>query len=199
MTGFIAALAVLVALAALTAYGFSENGLRMSSQMAWRFAFFVFFASLVAGPLCNLGPFGLCRYLGPQRRQLVWSFCAAFGVYLLSMFVPNLLLPPSLHHEGLTGGMMLFIAFSGALAATMAYAASPHAGLMLGAPAQRAVLAIAATYFWLGYTLTALARISGPHRPDLFYGASLCLMIMALLLRFAERFMVKWKGEAAAS
>jgi len=38
--------------------------------------------------------------------------------------------------------------------------------------------AAAAVYFWLCYCLMALARISGPHRPDDYYGLSLCLMVI---------------------
>jgi hypothetical protein len=44
-------------------------------------------------------------------------------------------------------------------------------------------------YFWLCYALMALARISGPHRPDAYYGISLCLMVAALLLRYADHWL----------
>ena len=193
LSGFTAIVAALASLMVIASGGFSESALRLGSLVAWRVAFVVFFAMLTAGPLCNLVPFGLCHALGRQRRQLIWSFAAAFGVYLLSVLVPNLVLPPTQVHEGLTGGMILFVLFAGALVAAMAYAATPHAAMALGVKAQRAVLAIAATFFWLDYTMTALARISGPHRPDLFYGLSLSLMILALLLRFVDRLLFKWK------
>ena len=191
LSGFIATVAVLVVLTAISAQGLSDNAFRMGSQLAWWFAFFVFFAMLVAGPVCNLGPFGLCRFLGPQRRQLVWSFCAAFDVYLLSVFLPNLLTPAS--QDGLTG-MTLFILFGGILTAVMAYSATSGAAAFLGQRSQRAILAIAATYFWLSYSLEGLSRISGPHRPDLFASLSVSLMVVALLLRFADRFKMKWTG-----
>jgi hypothetical protein len=194
LSAFVAALAVLVTLATASAHGFSENGLRLASQMAWRFACFVFFALLVAGPLCRLTPFGLCRFLGPQRRQLIWGFCAAFGVYLASVLLPAMLAPLALHQDGTTE-MSAFVLFSGAVAACMAFAATPLAAVRLGVKAQRALLALAATYFWLIYALSGLARISGPHRPDLFYGLSLSLMIAALILRFLQRVAAKWTGE----
>jgi hypothetical protein len=196
LSGFTTLIAILIVLTAISAQGFSGNGFRLGSQLAWRFAFFVFFAMLAVGPICNLAPFGFCRFLGPQRRQLVWSFCAAFDVYLLSVFVPNLLLPAALQQDGVSAGMTLFILFGGALVAIMAYAATSHAATLLGERAQRAILAVAATYFWLCYALAGLGRISGPHRPDWFYGVSLCLMIVALLLRFADRFKMKWTGAA---
>jgi hypothetical protein len=48
------------------------------------------------------------------------------------------------------------------------------------------VLATATAYFWLCYSIMALARISGPHRPDAFYGISLSLMVVGLLARYAN-------------
>ena len=42
------------------------------------------------------------------------------------------------------------------------------------------------------YSLMALAHLSGPHRPDGFYGFSLMLMIAALLMRFGERLAEHW-------
>jgi hypothetical protein len=54
------------------------------------------------------------------------------------------------------------------------------------------MLATAAGYFWLCYALMALARISGPHRPDAWYGFSLVLMVAALLARYADH----WFGQS---
>ncbi len=198
LTAFTASLAVAATVTVMAAYGFSENGLRLGSQTAWRFAFFVFFGALVAGPLCRVTPFGLCRALGPQSRQLMWSFCAALGVYLASMIVPNTLGPQSLHHEGLTAGMMLFVTFCGVLTATMAYAVTAQASRNWGATPMRAIRAVGIAYFWLTYALTGPSHISGPHRPDMFYGLSLGLMIVALLVCFADRFLVKWRGSQSS-
>jgi len=52
---------------------------------------------------------------------------------------------------------------------------------------RRVLLGIAVIYFWLCYSVMALARISGPHRPDDYYGISLCLMVLGLLARYADR------------
>jgi hypothetical protein len=191
LTAFVAGAATVIVMAA---NGFSENGLRLGSQTAWRFAFFVFFAALVAGPLCRVTPFGLCRALGPKSRQLIWSFCAALCVFLASIIVPNTLGPQSLHHEGLTAGMMLFVVFCGVLTATMAYAATAHASREWGDKPMRAIRGVGMAYFWLTYALTGLSHISGPNRPDMFYGLSLGLMIVALSICFADRFLIKWRG-----
>jgi hypothetical protein len=56
------------------------------------------------------------------------------------------------------------------------------------------MLGVGMACFWLAYALTGLARISGPHRPDAFYGFSLSLMMIALLLRFADRLVARIKS-----
>jgi hypothetical protein len=53
---------------------------------------------------------------------------------------------------------------------------------------RRILLGAGLCCFWLAYALTGLEHISGPHRPDGFYGVSILLMIAALLLRFADDF-----------
>jgi len=195
LTGFVAAVAALLTLATIAAVGLGENGIRVGSLMAWRFSFFVFVAALVAGPLCRIAPFALCRFIGPQGRQLIWSFCGAFGVYLASVLIPNLLRLPLPQHGGLDIGMLLFVVFCGLLAAVMAYAASPQAALKLGDKPQRAILVVGVSYFWLTYAASGLSHIYGPHRPEMFYGLSVSLLVVALLLRFLDRFLAKWNGQ----
>ena len=192
LTGFTAAVAALLTLATIAAVGLGENGIRVGSQMAWRFSFFVFVVAVVAGPICRIAPFGLCRFIGPYGRQLIWSFCAAFGVYLASVLVPNLLRLPLPQQAGLDIGMLLFVLLCGVLAAVMAYAASPQAALRLGDKPQRAILVVGVGYFWLTYAASGLSHISGPHRPEMFYGFSVSLLVLALLLRFLDRFLTKW-------
>ena len=58
-----------------------------------------------------------------------------------------------------------------------------------GDKTRRALLATAMIYFWGCYAVMALSRISGPHRPDSWYGFSLVLMVGALLLRYADRWL----------
>jgi hypothetical protein len=50
------------------------------------------------------------------------------------------------------------------------------------------MLGLSVIYFWLCYGLIGLAHISGPHRPDGFYELSVILMVVGLLVRFAERY-----------
>lgn len=187
----IAIAAVLVGIGGFAARGFSENGLRLGSELVWRFTCLVYFAAIIAGPLARLIPSQTLRQICEQRRQLTWGFCASFGVYLASIVVPNLLTPPSLARDGLTAGLTVFVMFGAGLTLVIAYAASRDAALFLGRTACGVMLGVGLSYFWLAYALAGLARISGPHRPDAFYGFSLSLMIVALLLRFADRFAAK--------
>jgi hypothetical protein len=190
--GMVAVAAALVAVGGFAAHGFNDNGLRFGSQLTWRFASLVYFAAVIAGPLARLLPWPWLKRLLVERRQLMWGFCASFGVFLASLLAPNTLTPPSLDHEGLTIGMALFVFFGGGLTIVIAYAAAPQPNL--GEQARRAILAVGMAYFWLAYTLTGLSHLSGPHRPDGFYGFSLMLMVAALLLRFADRLMAKVKA-----
>ena len=181
-----------LALTTMMRHGFDDAGLRLASEVAWRFASFVSFAAAVAGPLCRLIPYSAFKWLNGFRRQLIWSFSACYAVFLAVMLLPNTL--GGVMHEDATFGMMLFALFGGGAAGVIAYAASRQAAAQLGDKSRRALLSVAGSFFWLTYALTGLAHLSGPHRPDGFYGLSLSLMIVALLLRFTDRFMAKLRG-----
>jgi hypothetical protein len=195
LAGFVAAGAACLALATMARHGFDEAGLRLASELDWRFASFVFFAAAVTGPVCRLIPYGPFRRLGGLRRQMIWSFSASYAVFLASLLLPNTL--GGVTHDDATLGMTMFSLFGGGAAAVMGFAATRDAAARLGEKARRALLSVAASFFWLTYALTGLAHLSGPHRPDGFYGISLGLMILALLLRFADRFWAKFKGTPA--
>ena len=181
-----------MALLVMARHGFDDAGLRLASESAWRFASIVFFAAAVAGPLCRLIPYSGMKALNFCRRQLIWSFTASYAVFLGVTLLPNTL--GGVTHEDATFGMTLFALFGGGAAMVMAYAASREAASHLGEKSRRALLTVAGSFFWLTYALTGLAHLSGPHRPDNFYGFSLSLMILALLVRFADRFVAKVRG-----
>jgi hypothetical protein len=194
--GLIALAAVLVCFGGFAAHGFDENGLRFGNQLAWRFACLVFFVAAIAGPVTRIVPWERLRRVGQERRQLIWGFCASIGVYLASLIVPNTLAPSSLDHEGFTVGMVLFVIFGAALTMVIAYVASPQSNL--GEQPRKTLLGVGMSYFFLAYTLTALSHLSGPHRPDAFYGFSLILMLAALLARFVDNFVTKMRKQEAA-
>ncbi|HEX3756107.1 MAG TPA: hypothetical protein VHV26_13630, partial [Rhizomicrobium sp.] len=117
---------------------------------------------------------------------LGWGFCASYAVYLLAVLVPNAF-GARIFAEGVSAGTTLFILFGAAVTAVLALALSPRMAQRLGRGARRALLGVSTIYFWLCYALIGLAHLSHPHRPDWFYGLSLCLMLAALLTRFADR------------
>jgi len=188
LVGAIALMAVILVLGSILLRGFSENGFRLGSQLAWRYASFVFFAALVAGPISRMAArFSHFQVSESLSRRLVWGFCASYGVYLLSVFLPNVIQP--------SAGATLMVLFGAAVAAVMALAVAPLKRLG-GAPiisdqVRRVLLGMSVIYFWLCYCLMALARISGPHRPDAFYAISLSLMVLGLLLRYADRWFAR--------
>ena len=114
LVGAIAILAVLLVLGAILARGFSENGFRLGSQLAWRYASFVFVAALAMGPLCRITAQLFPAFTPPESlsRKLVWGFCAAYGVYLLSVFLPNVI--------HLSAGAMLMTVFGSTVVLVMA-------------------------------------------------------------------------------
>ena len=187
LVGAITMAAVLLVVGAIIARGFAENGFRLGSQLAWRYAFFVFFTALVAGPIGRIAARLIPALTWPESlgRKLIWGFCAAYGVYLLSVFLPNVI--------RLSAGATLMTVFGSLVVAVMAVTAAPLVRLgekpILPDKIRRVLLGTSAIYFWLCYSLMALARISGPHRPDIFYDISISLMIVALLLRYGDRWL----------
>jgi hypothetical protein len=134
------------------------------------------------------------RHLCEARCQLIWGFSASFAVYLLGVLAPNLLLPGGPDEDGLTASMATFALFGVALSGIIAFAARRDAARILGEKARTTILGVGLSTFWLAYALSGLAHITGPHRPDMFYGTSLSLMILALLLRFADCMAAKIRG-----
>ena len=185
LVGAIAFGAVALVVGAILLRGFAENGFRLGSQLAWRYASLVFFAALVAGPICRLAARFFPNLTPPDSlgRKLIWGFCASYGVYLLSVFVPNVI--------RLSAGATLMVLFGGSVVLVMALTAAPLKRLgdkpVIPAKIRSVLLGTAAGYFWLCYSLMGLARIYGPHQPDAFYGISLCLMVTGLLVRYADR------------
>jgi hypothetical protein len=196
LVGGIALGSLLLVLGALLVRGFAENGFRLGSQFAWRYGCFIFFLALIGGPLCRLAVrlFPRRRFPDNLSRKLVWGFCASYGIYLLSVFIPNVIRP--------SAGAALMVLFGGGVALVMAITAAPLARLgrapIIPNKIRRILLGICTIYFWFCYSLMALARIYGPHRPDDYYGISLCLMIAGLLARYADRWTVP-KEEAVAA
>ena len=195
LAGIIALMAASVVFSSLMARDFSDNGFRLASQNAWRFACFAFFAAIMAGPVGRLFP--RLKRLEEESCLFGWGFCASYAVYLLAVLVPNAFGAEALAN-GASAGTTLFILFGAVVTAVLALALSPRMTERLGKAARRALLGVSTLYFWLCYFLMGLAHLSHPHRPDWFYGFSLCLMLAALLTRFADRLVMDFRQSRAS-
>jgi hypothetical protein len=163
----------------------------------WRFNCLVFFAALVAGPLGRL--ISPLQVLADKSRALLQGFCAAMVVYFAFLLLPNLFtVPGDLRSEGITSGMTFFVLFTGTITLVLATAVNRQLCARVGDKACRAMLGVAVGYFWLCYSLMGLAHISGPHRPDAFYELSVILMVVGLLVRFADSFFERRNSAPAA-
>jgi hypothetical protein len=182
----IAMLAALAGGAGLAARGFTESGWRLGSELVWRFTCFVFFAASIAGPLARLIPWQPLREACENRCQLVWGFCASFTLYLAGLRMADFAAYGS--RAGVMAGVGLFDLAGAVLIIIIACTASRRVEFFLDESMRRILLGAGLCCFWLAYALTGLEHISGPHRPDAFYGVSILLMIAALLLRFADDF-----------
>jgi hypothetical protein len=197
LAGIVSAIAALIGLTVMAMHGFDDRGLRLASELDWRFASFVFFAAAIVGPICRMMPLSICRQAGALRRQAIWAFCGSYAVFLAVTLLPNTI--GGVTHADLTAGMTVFAIFGGFIVAVLAYATGEDAVALVGEPVRKALMIVAGGFFWLTYALTGLAHLSGPHRPDAFYGISLSLMILALLLRFADGFVAKFRKTPAES
>jgi hypothetical protein len=198
---FAVMMAVLLALAVFAAgvllRGFGDNGVRLGTQLVWRFNSGLFFLALVIGPLGRMIP--PLHVLADKGCVLMQGFCAGMLVYFAAILVPNLLaVSDGVSGGGITAGMTFFAVFTGTVTLVMAAAVNRSLCTRVGRKACRAMLGIAAIYFWMCYSLIGLAHISGPHRPDSYYELSVILMVSALLLRFGEHFLRNWRQVPAA-
>jgi len=88
---------------------------------------------------------------------------------------------------------MAYCVLTAMILVVMSFSAHPAMERRLGAPASRALQRIATSYFWLVFIVTGLEHLVGPHRPDVWYGFSLLLLVGVLLLRFADSFVAHWR------
>jgi hypothetical protein len=190
----IALAAVAVGLSGWAMGGFDTGALRSGTQLIWRFNLLVFFAALMAGPIGRLTPL---TWFAGKGRPLLQGFCAVIGVHIGFILLPALVaVPDGVQDKGITAGVTVFILFTGSVALVLAAAVNRTLCARVGEQACRAMLGLSVIYFWLCFGLIGLAHITGPHQPDAFYELSVILMVVALLARFADRF-VEFRNPAA--
>ena len=78
----LAMVAVALVLGAIAARGFSENGFRLGSQLAWRYTSFVFFAALVASFLAVAIFRSICSHTSASRPRTLRPSSASISLWL---------------------------------------------------------------------------------------------------------------------
>ncbi len=165
---------------------------RMGGDISWRFASFVFAAAVLVGPIGRLLPFEAVQRVLPDRRCVIWGFTASFGIYLAAQGARNLL-----RGESAATGINEFLILGALVAAAIAFTASRSATPLLGDRLRRNILSAGLCFFWASYAVMGLAHLSGPHRPDGYYGLCLSVMVAVLLVRFSDRLMLRLKSGSA--
>jgi hypothetical protein len=178
------------ALAAAIGYVLGEDGTgwALASDWASRFALLVFVAAMIAEPAGRLIPSHATARLAEARTALLMGFIAAMIVSLGCVLAPWLL-------GGIALGAptVVYCVMSAMILTVLLFAIHPGTVRLIGAPSWRALQSVAAAYFWSVFALSAMGRVIGPHRPDMWPGFALLLLTAAVLLRFADAFLLHWR------
>ena len=184
--GGIAFGAVVLVMGAILFRGFAENGFRLGSQLAWRYACLGVLRGAGGRAALPAGGALLSQSTPPESlgRKLIWGFCASYGVYLLSVFLPNVI--------RLSAGATLMVLFGGSVVLVMALTAAPLKRLgdkpVIPAKIRRVLLGTAAGLFLaLLFPDGSGANLLAPTSRTPFMASACRLMVAGLLVRFADR------------
>ncbi|MEJ1969261.1 MAG: hypothetical protein WDN03_11615 [Rhizomicrobium sp.] len=192
-TGWIVLFAFLVAavLAAGSLVLGAPSGWRAAAEMTARFAVLLFAAAMIAEPVGRLVPVRPMQALACERGSLMLAFVLAMTASLACVAAPALL-----GGDKLTAQALAYCMLTGAILVVMLFSAHPATKRVLGGPAWRTLQRIGTSYFWLAFALIGIDHMVGPHRPDGWYGLSLLLLTVALLIRFTDSFVAKLRRTA---
>jgi hypothetical protein len=177
------AAALAIGAAAFVRHGGDGNAARFAAQMVFRASSFAFLLYYLATPLGRLVRSRPTLLVARERVGLALAFACTHVVFLGLTVMPD-------YENGMRIPLatLAFAAFSMLILGVMLL--GEYAG-RAGAewrPALRAMEAVGVCYFWLTFACDDLSHVYGPHRPDGFYGASLVVLVVALLARFADSF-----------
>ena len=186
------ALAVVLSVIGFLAHGGGVNGAHFAANLVLFSSSLVFVLYYVSGPLSRLIFTPATQALGAERFALAYGFAGMMGVFLFSLLAPDFA----------TGGhqplptLVYAVVTALVVAVFLMSAGSKRAA---GSAAMRSLQSLSSGYFWLAFAFTDLDRMVGPHRPDgIFYGLSLSLLVVALLIRFADAFMERRRAVMSA-
>ena len=178
-----AVLGLAIAIGAFMLHGGDANAARFAATTVFRVSGLAFLLFYLAGPVCRLVPSSQTRLAARERTGLALAFAAMYVVFLLCALAPDYFAGTRMPLATLA-----FAAFSTLILAVII--AGERAGLADASwrLALRAMETVGVAYFWAVYAVDDLSHMSGPHRPDGFYGISLSIFVAALLVRFADSF-----------
>jgi hypothetical protein len=188
--GLMAGVALGVVLSAIgfLSHGGGPNGARFAANLVLFSSSLVFVLYYVSAPLSRLIFTPATQALGAERFAVAYGFAGMMGVFLFLVLAPDFATvarPPL---------PTLFYAIVTALV-TAVFLMSAGSKRGAGSAAMRSLQSLSSGYFWLAFAFTDTDRMVGPHRPDgIFYGLSLTLLVVALLIRFADAFMARRKA-----
>jgi hypothetical protein len=182
------ALALVVAIVAFLVHGRDANAMRFAAQTVFRASTVPFLLFYLATPLGHLLPSRPTLILARERVGLALAFAGMYAVFLGCAVAPDYFAGA---HVPLP--TLAFAAFSAViLAVVLAGERAAHAAASWR-PALRTMEIIGVAYFWAAYGVNDLDHLSGPHRPDGYYGISLTILVLALFVRFADSFWQRYK------
>lgn len=179
------ALAVVIAWSGFLANGGDFGAARAATTLVMLTSSFVFILFYVSQPLARLIRSDVTRTLRQERFALAYGFGGMMAVFITCTLTPDYMsgarIPlPTMAFAGLTALVCAVFLLS---------AGSKRADRSV---TLRSLRSISSGYFWLMFAFSNLDHMVGPHRPDNNpYGLSLLLLVVALLICFADAFMTR--------
>ncbi|MBV9992031.1 MAG: hypothetical protein JOZ72_12155 [Alphaproteobacteria bacterium] len=186
LLGVAAALAV--AAGAFLMRGGDGNAARYATMMVFRASQAAFLLYYLASPVARLIRTRPTFAVARQRTGLALGFVGMYAVFLGCSLIPDYM-----HGAHTPLATMVFCAFSAVILAAILMGERAGRADADWRPAWRAMEVVGVAYFWMIFVASDLDHMYGPHRPDGFYGLSLMAFVLALLVRFADAFVERYK------
>jgi hypothetical protein len=178
-------LAVLAAWVSFLYQGGDMNAARFASSVVLFSSSIMFSLYYMAGSAARLIRSEVTKAFGEERFAMAYGFIGMMGIYLATILMPDFLLSGRIPLPSLV--YVVFTAIVGAVFLVSAGNKRTDRSVTL-----RAFRGLSSAYFWLAFAFIDMDRMIGPHRPDANpYGISLLLLVIALLVRFADAFAQK--------
>jgi hypothetical protein len=190
---FSALISALIAVGALSLDTSDGSHWGQAAEFVSRFSLLLFVAAMVVEPIARLIPTRPTRAAAQERSSLILGFAMASAVSLSCVAAPSFL-----GGEAMSAPAVAYCLLTGIILVVMLFSAHPATQRLLGGPTWRAMQRIATAYFWLAFALTGMGRLIGPHRPDDWHGFALLLLVAALLIRFADTFILHLRAGRVA-